>query len=202
MFDVHVSEDGALFTHVGTFAQEANRHDTETVHMFDDVTARYVRFYPQTKYGQSACMRVEVYTTNCPPSAPPPPRKADCFPSDALVTKADGREVSVDQLHEHDEIVATTVDGDVTTDVVTFLSIQKPDEFSPFVVLQTDSNTTLRLTFDHHLPVGTSCCRTVKKTRDVDVGDVIHVVEDGAVVAARITKKSLTHAKGFIRQCS
>jgi hypothetical protein len=70
-FQVAVSTDGTSFTDTGTsFSQDASEFSrwTSTLHTFTNGTtfdARYIRFSPSSMYGWAACLRVEVYTTDC-----------------------------------------------------------------------------------------------------------------------------------------
>jgi hypothetical protein len=49
-----------------------------------------------------------------------------CFPSSATVTMADGTTSRIDALKAGDAIIATTIDGTLTTDTVSPLSIAYP----------------------------------------------------------------------------
>jgi hypothetical protein len=114
-----------------------------------------------------------------------------CFPSAAKVTKADGTPVRIDALKEGDEIVAATADGTLTTDTVSLLSVAKPEaEGASYVALATDANTTLTLTPGHHVPVGAACCSTLKQAKDVEVGEKMWAVKDGAATATTVTAKT------------
>jgi len=121
-----------------------------------------------------------------------------CFPSSATVTKADGTVVRLDTLKKGDAIVATTADGALTTDVVSLLSIAKPEATSAFVTLTMDAGKTLNLTAEHHLPVGEACCANLKKAKDVAVGETVWAVEAGAAAARKVVvKKGLATHKGL-----
>lgn len=111
---------------------------------------------------------------------------APCFPSKAMVMKPNGIPVRVDALVEGDEIVATTDDGTLTTDTVSLLSIRQPEAKAQFLVLVTASNATLTLTPEHHLPVGTACCSTLKKARDVNVGETVWAIKNGAAAKSTV----------------
>lgn len=50
----------------------------------------------------------------------------------------------------------------------------------------TASNATLTLTPEHHLPVGAACCSTLKKAKDVTVGETVWTVKDGAAAKATV----------------
>jgi hypothetical protein len=71
-FEVHVSTDGDSYTNVGSFSQSEVNFNVETTHSFDTVAARYVRFYPTTKYGDAVCLRVEVDGTAASPTTAAP----------------------------------------------------------------------------------------------------------------------------------
>jgi len=124
---------------------------------------------------------------------------APCFPSKATVMKADGTSMRVDALVEGDEIVATTEDGTLTTDTVSLLSIRQPEVNAQFLVLATSSNATLTLTPEHHLPVGAACCSMLKKAQDIEVGDNIWGMVNGAKAATMetVTAKSSAELKGL-----
>mmetsp|Transcript_46064 Transcript_46064/g.120671 ORF Transcript_46064/g.120671 Transcript_46064/m.120671 type:complete len:646 (-) Transcript_46064:108-2045(-) len=112
-----------------------------------------------------------------------------CFPSSALITKADGTRVTIAELKEGDEIVAATADGSLTTDTVSLLSIAKPEaEAVSFLTLTTEGKDNLTLTAEHHLPVGAACCSTLKQAKDVAVGETVWAVKNGAAVATTVTK--------------
>ena len=117
-----------------------------------------------------------------------------CFPSSATVVKADGTTSRVDALKEGDAIVAATVEGALTTDTVSLLSIAKPEAHDvAFLALTTADGKNLTLTPGHHLPVGASCCATLKKAADVRVGEKVWAVKAGSAVAqavAKVTKKA------------
>ena len=119
-----------------------------------------------------------------------------CFPSSSLVTKADGTPSRIDALKEGDEIMAATADGALTTDTVSLLSIAKPEaEGKSYVALTSAANTTLTLTPGHHVPVGAACCSTLKKAKDVEVGETVWAVKDGKAVATAVTAKTAPTVK-------
>lgn len=137
-----------------------------------------------TCYGASA-------NSNTPASEP-------CFPSSAMVTMADGKRVTVGALTEGDEIVAATADGLIATDVVSLLSIAKPGaEGHSFLMLATAANASLALTPHHHLPVGHACCSTLKKAKDVAVGERVWVLRTGKPAATTVTAITVTSSKGL-----
>jgi len=113
---------------------------------------------------------------------------------------ADGRLSRIDTLSAGDEIVAATAEGTLTTDTVSILSIaEREASANAFVVLTTNATKTLTLTGEHHLPFGASCCSTLKKAKDVAVGDQLWAVATGgkAVVAQMVTGISATKAAGL-----
>ena len=123
-----------------------------------------------------------------------------CFPSSAIVTKADGTPSRIDALKEGDEIVAATDDGTLTTDSVSLLSIAKPEVkgVNAYVALTTALNKTLTLTPGHHVPVGAACCSMLKQAKDVEVGEKMWSVKDGVATATTVTAKaSAVTATGF-----
>ena len=124
-------------------------------------------------------------STCCSGGAAADKKKDDpCFPSSALVTKADGMSSRVDALKEGDVIVAATADGALITDVVSLLSIAMPKATAgSYVALTTTSNATLTLTPEHHLPVGEACCSTLKKAKHVAVGETVWSVPASAAAA-------------------
>ena len=57
-------------------------------------------------------------------------------------------------------------------------SIAKPEaEATTFLTLATDGGRTLNLTAEHHLPVGSTCCSTLKQAKDVAAGETVWAVE-------------------------
>jgi len=119
-----------------------------------------------------------------------------CFPSDAHVTLANGTAIRIDALKEGDSIVSTTVDGVLSSDAVTLLSIAQPKATSPFVLLST-ADSTITLTDEHHLPVGPTCCNTLKKAKDVALGEMVWLVRTHGIESALVTKKSTTYGVGL-----
>ena len=123
---------------------------------------------------------------------------AQCFPSSSKVTLADGKIITLDSLKEGDSIVAADADGAITTGSVSLLSVAKPTASAQFVTLTTAS-TTLSLTEGHHVPFGEACCSMLKKAKDVEVGDKIWAVANGAKTATMetVTAKSFAALKGL-----
>ena len=115
-----------------------------------------------------------------------------------MVTKADGTPSRLDALKEGDEIVAATAEGTLTTDTVSLLSIAKPEAHAKsLLALTTAANTTLVLTPEHHVAIGEKCCSTLKKAKDVAVGDTAWAVKDGAAAATIITAISKANGRGL-----
>ena len=100
-------------------------------------------------------------------------------------------------LQEGDLIVAATADGTLTNDTVSLLSIAVPEIEVAFLTLTTSANKRLTLTAEHHLPVGTACCSTLKKAKEVVVGETVWAVESGATVARTVAKIETTKSKGL-----
>ena len=132
----------------------------------------------------------------CSPSSPP--ASDPCFPSSSSVSLADGTTKRLDALKEGDEIVAATAEGALTTDTVSLLSIANPEKsVATYLSLVTAANATLTLTAGHHLPVGASCCTTLKLAKDVQVGETVWVAAPGAPHPTTITAKTWARATGL-----
>jgi hypothetical protein len=114
------------------------------------------------------------------------------------VTKADGSTARVDTLEEGDEIVAATADGALTTDTVSLLSLAKPTAEATFLTLATAEGSSLTLTPEHHLPVGAACCSTLKKAKEVVVGDELWLAgRDGVATQTAVAKVTLALEMGL-----
>jgi hypothetical protein len=122
-----------------------------------------------------------------------------CFPSNAIVTKADGSLARIDSLKEGDSLLAMTTDGKLMTDSVSLLSIAEPSRMSDFVTLATDAGAKLNLTAGHHIAVGPSCCSNLKKAKDVAVGESVWVMAAGRPlpVAQKVVSKGIVHETGL-----
>jgi hypothetical protein len=61
-----------------------------------------------------------------------------------------------------------------------------------YYALATASRKTLTLTPGHHVPVGAECCSTLKKAKDVEVGETVWVAVEEAskATATTVTSKS------------
>jgi len=123
--------------------------------------------------------------------------KAPCFPSEALVTMADGTPRPLSALRAGDAIVAASADGTLTTDTVSLLSLADADVPSTtFVVLTTVSGRSLTLTPTHHVPVGAACCADLKQAKDIAVGETVYeAVSASAAVSATQVKEIGTATK-------
>jgi hypothetical protein len=133
-------------------------------------------------------------------SSPSPPASDPCFPSSSSVSLADGTTKRLDALKEGDEgaLVAATAEGALTTDTVSLLSIANPEKsVATYLSLVTAANATLTVTAGHHLPVGPSCCTTLKLAKDVHVGETVWVAAPGAPRPTTITAKTSTRATGL-----
>ena len=117
-----------------------------------------------------------------------------CFPSEALITMADGTPRRLDELRAGDSIVAASAHGTLTTDTVSTLSLADADvQGTTFVVLTTASGRNLTLTPTHHVPVGAACCADLKQAKDVAVGETVY--EAGLTVRATQVEKIGTATK-------
>jgi len=121
-----------------------------------------------------------------------------CFPGTAIVTKADGTSSRVDALKEGDQIVAAAADGSLTTDTVSLLSIAHPEAIvDKFITLSTAAGASLTLTPNHHLPVGPTCCSTLKMAKDVRIGEVVYTVAEGKTTTTSVIGMHVTKATGL-----
>ena len=136
-------------------------------------------------------------------SASPPP-SADrgdglpCFPSSATVVLASGAKKSLDALQVGDEIIAATAEGILTTDTVSALSLADNDAESTFLVLSTAAGRNVTLTEAHHVPVGPSCCATLKTAIEIELGDTMWLSSTtGAARPSAVTKMVTVSKKGL-----
>ena len=80
------------------------------------------------------------------------------------------------------------LDGTLATDSVSLLSIAKPEAHGrDFIALTTSGGKNLTLTPEHHLPIGETCCSTLKKAKDVRLNDKVWTVASGAATAETVT---------------
>ena len=120
-----------------------------------------------------------------------------CFPSSATVTRADGTRSPVDALKEGDVIVAVNVDGHVTMDTVSLLSIAQPDDEEVSLInLTTTHGKSLLVTPGHHIAVGSSCCAELQLAKDVNIGATVFLLEQGTLKAQVISKIAKLVGKG------
>ena len=128
--------------------------------------------YCSTTASAASCQTTKFGTVA--PSPPPAPELV-CFPSEALVTMADGTPRRLDALRAGDAIVAASADGTLTTDTVSILSLADADvQGTTFVVLTTASGRNLTLTPTHHVPIGAACCADLKQAKDIAVGETVY----------------------------
>ncbi|KOO31613.1 amine oxidase, partial [Chrysochromulina tobinii] len=151
--------------------------------------------------GQVAARAVKACSAGSCPSGRSPSSPSSyedpCFPSEALVTMADGTPRRLGALRAGDAIVAARTDGTLTTDTVSLLSLADADaQGTTFVVLTTASGRNLTLTPTHHVPVGAACCADLKQAKDVAVGETVYeAVSVSAAVRATQVKKIGTAIK-------
>ena len=114
---------------------------------------------------------------------------APCFPSSATVVLASGAKRSLNTLQLGDEIVVATAAGVLTTDTVSALTLADNNAVSTFLVLSTVTGHNVTLTEGHHVPVGPSCCATLKTASEMKLGDTMWIVSTtGAAIPAAVTK--------------
>jgi len=152
----------------------------------------------------AACLPIaDSFNNNCPSSNPICPgglpgsnlgsSDNPCFPSSAVVTKADGSKVTVDTLRSGDAIVAVTANGELTTGIVSEMSIAQPEvAATTFLVLTATADKTrlvnLTVTAAHHVPVGAACCSTLKQAGEVEIGETIYTIKNGVAAPSTVTK--------------
>jgi hypothetical protein len=79
--------------------------------------------------------------------------------------------------------------GTITTDTITGISIAKPIATASYLTLCAHTGNNLTLTHGHHLPVGPTCCASLKKAGDIRVGETVHLVtKAGTTIATAIVK--------------
>jgi len=121
-----------------------------------------------------------------------------CFPSSATVVLASGAKRSLDVLQVGDEIVVATAEGALTTDTVSALSLADEDAESTFLVLSTAAGRNVTLTKAHHVPVGPSCCATLKTASEIELGNTVWLASTtGAAVPSAVTKMATVSKKGL-----
>jgi len=127
------------------------------------------------------------------PSARPVWANPVGFPSTAIAILANGSSARLDALQSGDRIVVATASGALTTDLVSFASIAKPEaelrpflkKGRPFLTITTQGGKTLTVTAQHHVPTGAaSCCSTLKIAREIQVGDTIWIAGGGTAGSA------------------
>jgi hypothetical protein len=106
----------------------------------------------------------------------------------------------LDALREGDRVVSATVDGSLTTDEVSLLSIAKPGAgaASAFLRIIVEGGHALNVTAEHHLPVGSTCCRTLAKAKEIVAGQSVWGYEGGgAAVARTVVRVQPVHNHGL-----
>ena len=104
---------------------------------------------------------------------------------------------AIASLKEGDVIVAAVADGTLTTDTVSLLSVAKPEAVSTFITLTTDVGKSLKLTAEHHLPVGAACCSRLKPAKEIAVGETVWIVSGGATVPVNVSRVASAVSKGL-----
>lgn len=120
-----------------------------------------------------------------------------CFPSSAMVTKADGTPTRLDVLKQGDVIKVLDHSGALTTDTVSALSIAQPQAQATFLLLTTASKANLTLTPEHHIPVGPACCATLKQAKDVAIGETVYQATAEGTVATTVAKITKVAKQGL-----
>ena len=138
-----------------------------------------------------------------PPSPPPPPgaQFIPCFPSYATLRKADGTVARINALQEGDAVLASDRWGRLHYDTVSLFSLADPNTEATFLTLRTTDGVNLTLTPTHQLPVGRTCCATLKQAADVRLGDVVHAhtgdAQPFALVAQTVAAVDVTRGRGL-----
>jgi len=110
-----------------------------------------------------------------------------CFPGDATVVRESGVIVRLDELEAGDKVKAADASGAFYYDEVSRFSYADYTKKLAFVTLAT-AKSSLRLTAEHRVPVGASCCSTLKKAKDVAVGETVWTATAKAPAPAVVTK--------------
>jgi len=111
--------------------------------------------------------------------------------------RLDGTSAHLDALREGEMILATDLSGSLTPGRVSWLSMTKDAPQATFLALSTDGNVTLTLTPGHHLPTGPECCATLKKAKDVQLGEQVWALDGGSIASQRVVAKRLVLAPGL-----
>lgn len=109
-----------------------------------------------------------------------------CFPSNARVTRRDGRRVRMDALRIGDEVVVgITGEGLQMFSKVYAFSHADSGAISEFVVLEVSNNQTLAVSPGHYVRVGRGTRSGLRTADDVEVGDVLTGGEGQSVTVRR-----------------
>ncbi|EOD36769.1 hypothetical protein EMIHUDRAFT_200974 [Emiliania huxleyi CCMP1516] len=106
---------------------------------------------------------------------------APCFPSSAMVQRADGETVPLSSLSAGDSILAAAADGTLGLDTVSSFSLADPSAKAAFLSLAT-ATATVTLTPTHKLPAGPA--KALKQASEVAVGETVWLAAAGALVQA------------------
>jgi len=160
-------------------------HEDEGMMLVTSLTGTEGTLFTAAESIDASCYRNSYVGTPflppSPPSSPSPPllppavpvSDNPCFPSSATVALADGSTSRIDALKEGDAILTVTKGGALSTDTLSLLSLADSEEEATFVTLRVDANRSLTLTPEHHLPVGAACCATLRKAKEIVVGQTI-----------------------------
>lgn len=144
-----------------------------------------------------------------PPSPPPPPPNNPplapplpvCFPSSSVVMRQDGSKLRMDMLKEGDVILTTDLQGNVSADTVSMLSLSHRSKAPhSFLRLTTSKNVSLTLTEGHHVPTGEECCSTMKRAEFLKIGDSLWIVSGKTTSRAEqddIQRIEVVHGMGL-----
>jgi len=148
-------------------------------------------------------LEISTFLSNQPISRPPPPPGGNvpCFPSYATLRKADGTVARIDALQEGDAVLASDRWGRLHYDTVSLFSLADPNTEATFLTLRTTDGVNLTLTPTHQLPVGPTCCATLKQAADVRLGDVVYAhtgdAQPFALVAQTVGAVDVTRGRGL-----
>merc|ERR1719198_1478846 len=119
-----------------------------------------------------------------------------CFPSSAMVQRADGATALLSSLSTGDSILAAAADGTLGFDVVSSFSLAHPSAKASFLSLTT-ATATVTLTPTHKLPAGPA--KALKQASEVAVGETMWLASPavGTLVQEPILKITKVVADGL-----
>ncbi|EOD06372.1 hypothetical protein EMIHUDRAFT_438728 [Emiliania huxleyi CCMP1516] len=119
-----------------------------------------------------------------------------CFPSSAMVQRADGETAPLSSLSAGDSILVAAADGTLGFDVVSSFSLADPSAKAVFLSLAT-ATATVALTPTHKLPAGPATA--LKQASEVAVGETIWLASPaaGALVQDPVLKITTVVADGL-----